>query len=571
MLQRVNWPPNYAQIKRDRAVRLRVLHQDLKAQAGAKVFYANGFEGCVAFIEDWCETFDPRNAGTGRPTTMPFVLFPRQREFVEFLYACYFDEADGLVEKSRDMGATWLCACFSVWLFLFVPGATIGWGSQDGGQVDKLGDMSSIFEKMRFELRSIPRIFWPKGFDETCMNLMRIYEPAGNSITGECGDDIGRGGRTRVYMKDESAHYLHPEMIEAALGDNTRVQIDISSVNGLGNVFHRKREAGIEWAPGQPAVKGKTNVFVFDWSDHPEKTQAWFDRRREKAISDGLLHKFNQEVTRDYAASVVGVIIPAEWVAAAIDAHVKLGFETGRGWHAGLDVADEGGDTNALVARRGILAKHCEEWGAPNTGETTRKAIGIIETLVPVNSKGRRPCRVYYDSIGVGSGVKSEVNRLEQKEEGADASLMPLGIKFYSWNAGAKVQDPDDTVVETDDGEAVTNKDFFMNLKAQAWWSARRRFEKTYECIKAGKLLYPVDELISIPSDLPNLRTLQKELSQPVSKKSATMKMMVDKAPTSSAGKKGATPVKSPNKADAFIMCYFPVEQMSYDASLDWV
>src|SRR6476620_1402069 len=115
------------------------------------------------------------------------------------------------------------------------------------------------------------------------MLFMRIFAASGESITGESGDDIGRGGRTLIYFKDESAHYEHPESIEAALGDTTRVQIDISSVNGLGNVFHRKREAGVEWSPGYGVQKGKTNVFIKDWSDHPDKTQAWYREREARA------------------------------------------------------------------------------------------------------------------------------------------------------------------------------------------------------------------------------------------------------------------------------------------------
>src|ERR1700732_3556348 len=89
------WPPDYGRIKRQRAARLRILLQDLSAQRGAKLASARGPEGCIAFIEDWCETFDPRNAGTDRPTTMPFILFQRQREYIEFLYACYKADADG--------------------------------------------------------------------------------------------------------------------------------------------------------------------------------------------------------------------------------------------------------------------------------------------------------------------------------------------------------------------------------------------------------------------------------------------------------------------------------------------
>jgi hypothetical protein len=40
--------------------------------------------------------------------------FPRQREFIQFLYACLRAPAHGLIEKSRDMGATWLACAFSV-------------------------------------------------------------------------------------------------------------------------------------------------------------------------------------------------------------------------------------------------------------------------------------------------------------------------------------------------------------------------------------------------------------------------------------------------------------------------
>jgi hypothetical protein len=79
------------------------------------------------------------------------------------------------------------------------------------------------------------------------MNDALVFKskPAGNNSFGipaivilicEAGDNIGRGGRTLVYFKDESAHYEHPDLIEAALGDNTNVQIDISSVNGLGKL-----------------------------------------------------------------------------------------------------------------------------------------------------------------------------------------------------------------------------------------------------------------------------------------------------------------------------------------------
>jgi phage terminase large subunit len=551
MLQKTDWPPNYDQVRRERAARLRILHQDQRALAGAKAYYRTH---PTEFIEDWCDTFDPRNAGTSKPTTMPFILFARQREFVEFLHACYLNDAPGLFEKSRDMGATWLCLSYSIWAFLFIEGATIGWGSRKAASVDKIGDMSSIFEKIRFQMRTVPRCFWPDGFSDDGMAYMKVHARSGNSITGESGDDIGRGGRTRIYFKDESAHYEHPEAIEAALGDTTRVQIDISSVNGLGNVFHRKREAGIEWAPGEQVQKGKTNVFVMDWSEHPDKTQSWYDEREAKAIDDGLLHVFRQEVDRNYAASVEGIVIPAEWVKSSIDAHVKLGFEVHKNddCYAGLDVADGGGDRNALAIREGVTLRTVEQWGERDTGVTTRKAIDAASLY---GRKGRR-ARVQYDSVGVGAGVKAESNRL------TDDGAMPKHVTLTSWNAGAQVLQPDDRVIPHDD-ESPLNKEFYSNLKAQAWWQLRLRFERTHRAVVSNNpSMYSQDELISLPSDLPLLRTLQKELSQPTMSRGTRMKLVIDKQPEGT---------RSPNLADAVVMCYWPVDSMAYDVTMEWV
>jgi len=142
-------------------------------------------------------------------------------------------------------------------------------------------------------------------------------------------------------------------MIEAALSENTRVRIDISSVNGVGNVFYRRREAGIEWTPDAKLQRGRTYVFVMDWRDHPGKDRAWYTEREAKFRDEGLLHIFRQEVDRDYAAAISNAIIPREWVRSAIDAHLKFPkLEDGK-WVAGLDVADGGGDRNALVKRKG--------------------------------------------------------------------------------------------------------------------------------------------------------------------------------------------------------------------------
>ena len=126
---------------------------------------------------------------------------------------------------------------------------------------------------------------------------------------------------------------------------------------------------------------------------------------------------------------------------------------------------------------------------------------------------------------------------------------------------GRRVLEPDDRVVLDD--ESPLNKDFYTNLKAQAWWQLRLRFERTHRAVEANNpKMYSQDELISLPSDLPQLRTLQKELSQPTMSKGTRMKLVIDKQPEGT---------KSPNLADAVVMAYWPVDSMAYDTSMEWV
>ncbi|NYT46371.1 MAG: TerL protein [Candidatus Methanofishera endochildressiae] len=499
--------------------------------ANAKNYYSSH---PIEFINEWCDTYDPRLAATGRSAHMPLVMFPKQEELVLFIQEMIASGESGLIEKSRDMGATWVSCAISVWLWLYVDGAAIGWGSRKDIYVDKIGDPNSIFEKIRMLLDRLPRELLPPGFDANAhCSYMKIVNPEnGAAITGEAGDNIGRGGRSLIYFKDESAHYERPEKIEASLGDNTNTQIDISSVNGLGNVFHNKRENGSEWTQGNVA-KNATNVFIMDWKDHPNKTQEWYDGRKAKAELDGMLHIFAQEVERDYSASVLGTIIPSAWIESAIDAHIVVGFECSDTWVGGLDVADGGGDRNALALRKGVVLLNVAEWGARDTGETARLAVSKC------SGKGR--VKLQYDCIGVGAGVKAESNRLES--DGLSGQ-----VDFVAWNAGSSPFHKDKRVIEGD-RESPLNKDFYTNLKAQAWWQLRLRFERTHKAVTQGAV-FPVDDLISLSSETPNLRTLQKELAQPTFSKNSSMKILVDKQPEGT---------KSPNLADAVVMCYNPV------------
>lgn len=212
--------PDYAPVWRDRMAKLEALRKEPERWEQLKKFYANP-DHIADFIIDWGVTFDPRNAaprpdGTRVPTTMPFLLFPKQEDFIEFVRKCWEERNDGVVEKSRDMGVSWLCVAIAVWMWLFEPGSIVGFGSRKEDLVDKIGDPDSLFWKIRTFIALLPVEFRPEGYDERKHAVfMRIINPANEAvIRGEGGDNIGRGGRATLYFKDEaqplSARILTP-------------------------------------------------------------------------------------------------------------------------------------------------------------------------------------------------------------------------------------------------------------------------------------------------------------------------------------------------------------------------
>lgn len=531
-LEHDQWPPDYRGAYVWRMEMIARMNADPSFLAAANAYYSTR---PIEWITHWCDTFNPRKKIA---KWMPFVFFQKQAELIEFFEALRRDQESGMIEKARDMGATWVASAYCVWCLKYIPNDAIGWGSRKEALVDKIGDPDSIFEKMALIIKRLPPQMRLKA---TRSSLKIINTENGALIGGEGGDNIGRGGRKSMYFVDEAAHIERPELIEASLGDNTNVRIDISSVNGLGNVFHRRRESGEVWFPGCEIPKGVPRVFIMDWRDHPEKTQEWYDQRKAKAEREGMQHIFAQEVDRNYSAAVENTIISYDWITAAVDAHLAIpalaAIADSSEWMAGLDVADEGVDKNALAIRQGFVLRHARDWGDRDIGVTTRNTLGDLR------DKRLRGIELQYDSIGMGSGVKSEWNRLIE-----DGSIEHDEFTLVPWNAGFGVVHPYDRLIPGDE-QTMLNRDFFHNFKAQAWWSVRTRFYKTWRARTKGDV-YRGDELISLDGSIPQLQQLMKELAQPTATRSTqSLKMLVEKKPNG---------VRSPNLADALVMCMFP-------------
>lgn len=521
--------PDYASVFRRRFELLQVLRADPAMMAAFKTHYANNI---ADFINDWGVTFDPRYLNDPlRPALMPFVLFPRQRDCVDFIVRKWREGKPGLIEKSRDVGLSWIVVSVGVALGLFNDGFVGGYGSRKEEYVDKSDSPKSLFWKARFFLRHLPAEFRAGWIEKAHAPHMRCTLPnTGSYLAGEAGDGIGRGDRTSLYFVDEAAHLERDELIEASLSATTLCRIDLSSVKGTTNAFYRKR------------MSGKIEVFVFDWRDDPRKDQAWYDEQCE--LLDPVT--VSQEIDRNYNASVEGIVIPNAWVQAAIDAHVKLGIEPTGNRRGALDVADEGKDLNGFAGRQGIMLDHLEEWRGVGSDifATVERAFRICDES---DYEGFE-----YDSDGLGAGARGDARVINERREANNQRK----VSTEAFRGSEGVIDPDGSIpyataqpVSRD--KQVTNKNYFANRKAQAWWSLRVRFQRTYRAVTNGDKYSP-DDLISISSQLPELAKLTNELSQPTYSINGAGKVLINKAPDGT---------KSPNLADSVMMVYSPAKK----------
>jgi phage terminase large subunit len=517
--------PDYVSIFKRRVEALNRLRADPKALPALKVYYR---DHPADFITDWGMTFDPRNAERGLPSWVPFVLFPKQREWIDWVIDHWQRQRPGLTEKTRDMGMSWVSVGLACTLCLFREGLNIGFGSRKEEYVDRIGSPKALFVRARQFMTYLPPEFrggWDIKRDAPFMRL--IIPKTGSTLSGEAGDNIGRGDRASMYFVDESAHLEHPMLVEASLSQTTNCRIDISSANGMANPFAQKR------------FSGKIDVFTFHWRDDPRKDDAWYAKQVEELDPVTLA----QEVDIDYSASVEGVLIPSAWVQAAIDAHVKLGIKPTGARLGALDVADEGRDLNAFCGAHGILIEELEEWSGKGDDifGTVQRAFSLCDDSGYTSFK--------YDADGLGAGVRGDARVIN---EGRTAPRKQITVEAF--RGSAAVFEP-----EKEDVKGRKNDDFFANLKAQSWWSLRTRFQKTYRAVQAGKADDP-DALISIPGQLRHRAKLCMELSQPTYSLNTAGKIIVDKTPD------GA---RSPNLGDVVMIRFSAISSAPLIVSVD--
>jgi hypothetical protein len=205
-------------------------------------------------------TFQPKREQS-RFKHLPFITWPVQDEAIEELvYACRYG-SDLVIDKSREMGATWIVlgTFFSEWLLM--DDSTFLVTSRKEEYVWKKGNPDTLFWKLEYMLGKLPLWITPHySLSE------RHLENKDNHavIDGESTNaDVGAGGRRQAVFCDEFARVnaADAETIQETLSDTTPSRIFGSTPTTRGHPFGKLR------------FSGQLKVITLGWWRHPWKIQ----------------------------------------------------------------------------------------------------------------------------------------------------------------------------------------------------------------------------------------------------------------------------------------------------------
>jgi hypothetical protein len=258
---------------------------------------------CIFWLRLAAVLIEPRQAGeTGdgdaaTSTTLPFVPMPHQEQLVWAILGAYLsrDSRDRLtkatvfIEKSRDMGATWVVLAIVIWLWLYETGFTCLLGSRVETLVEKnpgSKNEDTLLGRCEVIAMGLPDWLRPEGVgmtDRATRQAMLWVNPAtGNRLTGESANaNFGRQQRMTCVVFDELAFAEHQRSIIRGTADTCRLRIFLTSPDPDADACKELMR--------RPGV----TVVTQDWRLHPDKTVAWYERQREDRSEEEIANELD--------------------------------------------------------------------------------------------------------------------------------------------------------------------------------------------------------------------------------------------------------------------------------------
>ena len=274
-------------------------------------------------------------------------------------------------------------------------------------------------------------------------------------------------------------------------------------------------------------------IIVVNWRDNP-----WFPKELELQRQWDFEHMSRAEYDHIWEGafndSVENNIIKAEWFDAAVDAHIKLGFQPRGAKIVAHDPSDLGEDPKGLYYRHGSVVLDVQELEKGDVNEGCDWATGYaIEVGADL---------FVWDADGLGASLRRQV---------ADA-FEGKKIETRMFKGGEMPERPD-AIYQPDErlsrSQARTNRETFLNKRAQRYTSLRDKFYNAYRAVVKGEYVNP-DDMISVSSEVTALQKFRSEVCRIPRKANARGLIQIMRKEEM----KQQLKIASPNLADSAMM-----------------
>jgi len=410
------------------------------------LFWLNAFGW--TFVQKQVGRDGVETAVIGDLTEHPFISWPCQDEAAAELISAIQEGKSVAIDKSRDMGATWLIVAVFQWHWQFFRGVNFLEISATEDLVDSAGerkDPDTLFAKHDFMIAKQPRWLLPP-MERSYLKIGRLDADStiiGKATTGK----KGRGGRKTAALIDEAAFIRELRQLWVTLEATTSCRIANSTVSGP-DFFSKIVRSG------------RVRVISLPWWDHPLKgrgryaytddqtgevkiSSPWRDAKVARAVDP---REVAQEIDRDHNAAGLVVFDPRV-IERQKAMHGRPPLYTGR-----LEYTGGIGMDLAIEQARELKTPLKVEW-ADEDLDSGRDWLRLWCELHEDRESAWRPhqMRTYAIGIDIGHGVGSsnstmsvvEVETGEKVAEAASAVYSPdewarLCAMVGYWFGGAR-------------------------------------------------------------------------------------------------------------------------------------
>ena len=223
-------------------------------KASAEEFWIMCSRDLLFYVNTFCWIFEPRSG-----LTLPFITYPFQDDVFDELLECITTGQDTIVEKSRDMGASWCCVTSMEFLWHFSDiRYTFLLLSRKADLVDKRGDPKTLFYKLDFLHEHQPGWLLPR-IDSTLMHRENMDN--GATLDGDSTNEFaGVADRRTAILLDEFSKMDNQSAIFRGTRDATNCRLFNYTPQGSGNMAY------------EIAKDPDRRKLTLHWSIHPLKS-----------------------------------------------------------------------------------------------------------------------------------------------------------------------------------------------------------------------------------------------------------------------------------------------------------